>query len=36
MDNDTEDRLTIRRMAAILLMLAGIAASIVVAINVAV
>lgn len=34
MDNGAEDRLTIRRMAAILLMLAGLAASIVIAINV--
>jgi hypothetical protein len=35
MENGTEDRLTIRQMAAILALLAGLAASIVVAINVA-
>lgn len=33
MDDNTEDRLTVRRMAAILLMLAGIAAGIVVGVN---
>lgn len=32
---NNEDRLTVKRMAAILVMLAGLAASIVVAINVA-